>query len=124
MNKPTFTKGPWKVYGRGLDMDELAGHQHGCIFADNGDNDGDGRNICDIAESERIVHKDKRRHDGFAHSQEDEANARLIAAAPELFAQCKFLEKVLTEAIMSGDSGADLELDQLRELLAKVEGEK
>ena len=52
------------------------------------------------------------------------ANARLIAAAPELFEQCKFLEKVLTEAIMSGDSGADLELDQLRAVLAKVEGEK
>jgi len=51
-------------------------------------------------------------------------NARLIAAAPELYEQCKFLEKVLTEAIMTGDSGADLELDQLRELLAKVEGEK
>ena len=55
------------------------------------------------------------------HSEKD---ARLIAAAPELFEQCKFLEKVLTEAIMSGDSGADLELDQLRELLAKVGGEK
>jgi len=54
-------------------------------------------------------------------------NARLIASAPELFAQCKFLEKVLA----SGDLSATEEglrncdtLAKLRELLAKVEGEE
>ena len=52
----------------------------------------------------------------------DEANARLIAAAPELLEQCKLFEKCLTYLINSGDSGADLERDQLREVLAKVEG--
>jgi len=52
----------------------------------------------------------------------DEANARLIAAAPELLEQCKLFEKVLTHLINSGDSGADLERDKLREILAKVEG--
>ena len=50
------------------------------------------------------------------------ANARLIAAAPELLKQCKLFEKVLTHLINSGDSGADLERDKLREVLAKVEG--
>lgn len=98
MNKPTFTKGPW------ASEDCTPGESEGLCFA--------------IKSEDRVV---ARTTDGW---NEARANARLIASAPELFAQCKFLEKVLTEAIMSGDSGADLELDQLRELLAKVEGEK
>ena len=65
-------------------------------------------------------------HSGVAGTKkgraEDEANARLIAAAPELLDQCKLFEKVLTHLINSGDSGADLERDKLREVLAKVEG--
>lgn len=51
-----------------------------------------------------------------------EANARLIAAAPELLEQCKLFEKVLRACIMAGDSGAELERDKLREVLAKVDG--
>jgi len=54
--------------------------------------------------------------------KEARANARLIAAAPELLEQCKEFEKYLTFLINSGDSGADLERDKLREVLAKVEG--
>ena len=50
------------------------------------------------------------------------ANARLIAAAPEMLEQCKLFEKVLRACIMAGDSGAELELEKLREVLAKVEG--
>lgn len=52
----------------------------------------------------------------------DHANARLIAAAPDLLAQCREFEKCLTYLINSGDSGADLERDKLREVLAKVDG--
>ena len=65
-------------------------------------------------------------HSGVAGTKkgraEDEANARLIAAAPELLEQCKLFEKCLTYLINSGDSGADLERDKVREVLAKVDG--
>ncbi len=51
------------------------------------------------------------------------ANARLIAAAPELLEQCKLFEKLLSTLIIEGHSGADLERDNLRAILDKVEGE-
>ena len=51
-----------------------------------------------------------------------EKDARLIAAAPELLEQCKLFEKLLTVMIMEGDSGADLERDNLRAIMDKVEG--
>ena len=50
-------------------------------------------------------------------------NARLIASAPELLEQCKLFEKLLSTLIMEGHSGADLERDNLRAILDKVEGE-
>jgi len=58
-----------------------------------------------------------------ASDEEKKANARLIAAAPELFEQCKLFEKLLSTLIMEGHSGADLERDNLRAILEKVEGE-
>lgn len=58
----------------------------------------------------------------FDLDEENHANARLIAAAPDLLAQCKEFEKCLTHLINSGDSGADLERDKLRAVLAKVDG--
>ena len=80
-------------------------------------------------------HKDVNRHiaskDGKSIAKEvHHANARLIAAAPELLEQCKLFEKVL-KAI--GDMGYKDEIDldshswlmrtmELREILAKVEG--
>ena len=54
---------------------------------------------------------------------EIDANARLIAAAPELLEQCKLFEKLLRACVMEGDSGADLERDNLRAILDRVEGE-
>lgn len=53
----------------------------------------------------------------------DQANARLIAAAPELFEQCKLFENLLNTLIMEGHSGADLERDNLQAILDRVEGE-
>ena len=84
-----------------------------------------------MAKEKRVIHEDKRKSDDFLHSAEDEANARLIAAAPELLEQCKLFEKLL-KAI--GDMGYKDEIDldshswlmrtmELRKVLAKVEGE-
>ena len=56
----------------------------------------------------------------FTEESTTRANARLIAAAPELLEQCKFLEKVLTRT----DHPSSPKLAELRELLAKVEGEE
>ena len=62
-------------------------------------------------------------------ARELDANARLIAAAPEMYEQCKLFEKCLTYLINRVKiSGADLERDKLhfqfcvRQVLAKVEG--
>ena len=49
----------------------------------------------------------------------DKANARLIAAAPELLEQCKFLEKLL--AMIHHESSPMLA--DLRAILDRVEGE-
>ena len=46
------------------------------------------------------------------------ANARLIAAAPELLEQCKFLERML---VTTGHHSSN-KLAKVREVLAKVDG--
>ena len=58
---------------------------------------------------------------------EDEKDARLIAAAPDLLAQCKEFEKCLTHYHGTNENTAISALanenrDKLREVLAKVEG--
>jgi len=70
------------------------------------------------------VESDPRTYNGtIATVDTSEKDARLIAAAPELLQQCKLFEQVLSTLIMEGDSGADLERDNLRAILDKVEGE-
>jgi hypothetical protein len=61
-------------------------------------------------------------HETVATVDTGAGDARLIAAAPELYEQCKLFEKCLTYLINSGDSGADLERDNLRAILDKVDG--
>ena len=57
----------------------------------------------------------------------DEANARLIAAAPEMYEMCKLLLPVMQDIaddghIRRGESRKGEHADKLREVLAKVEG--
>jgi hypothetical protein len=92
----THTPGPWEM------EDCTPGKSEGLCFAINSEH--------------TIV---ARTTDGWKKAK---ANARLIAAAPDLLSQCREFEKCLTYLINSGDSGADLELDKLREVLAKVDG--
>ena len=94
--RATFTPGPWEIQDAG------PGTIRGLRFR--------------VITDEKVIAKTS---DGL---EEARANARLIAAAPDLLEQCKLFEKVLTHLINSGDSGADLERDKLREVLAKVEG--
>lgn len=49
----------------------------------------DGRGLADLRPSQRIRHADKRRSDEFVLSEEDVANARLMAAAPTLLARLR-----------------------------------
>ena len=93
----THTQGPWTI------EDCTPGESTGLCFAINSENNVIARTT-----------------DGW---KEAEANARLIAAAPELLEQCKLFEKVLRACVMAGDSGADLERDNLRAILDRVEGE-
>ncbi len=61
----------------------------------------------------------------FTKTAEDEGNARLIAAAPNLLSQCREFEKVLSMGDLSathdGLNNCD-KLAKLREVLAKVDG--
>ena len=58
-------------------------------------------------------------------SRNTQANARLIAQAPAMYEQCKFLERMLASGDLSathdGLTNCNM-LAQLRELLAKVDG--
>jgi len=109
-----FTQGPW--YAWYCKENETGGG----IFQDT--NTESQRMICRMAKEKRVIHKDKRKSDDFVHSAEDEANARLIAAAPELYEQAKILDRLLTELSMQGETGTDEALDEVRAVLAKVDG--
>ena len=101
----TFTPGPWHC-------GQLNGE--GAIFANNGKR-------LTIENGLHSLHPICHVQNTFG--KEDQANARLIAAAPEMLEQCKLFEKLLTVMIMEGDSGADLERDNLQAILDRVEGE-
>ncbi len=103
--KQTHTPGPWHC-------GQLNGE--GAIFANNGKR-------LTIENGLHSLHPICHVQNTFG--KEDQANARLIASAPELLEQCKLFEKLLSTLIIEGHSGADLERDNLRAILDRVEGE-
>ena len=91
---------------------------------------GESTGLCYAIKSEHTIVA--RTTDGWKEAQ---ANARLIASAPELYAQCRMLENLLEN--LQDEKGAhelcsDYEVEsykqvneqlaQVRELLAKVDG--
>jgi hypothetical protein len=94
MNKPTFTKGPWK-------SDWVGEKPHGAAVVWIPDS-----STC----NERVE----------VHTSNARANARLIAAAPEMHA---LLARVASDDLLQRKVRMELAMDA-RELLAKVEGEK
>ena len=78
---------------------------------------GESAGLCYAIKSEHTVIA--RTTDGWKEAQ---ANARLIASAPELYEQCKLFERVIVELLMQGETGGDYELEKLREVLAKADG--
>ena len=52
----------------------------------------------------------------------DEANARLIAAAPAMYEMCKLFEECVENIDGLEDHDASYELAKVREVLAKVDG--
>jgi len=54
--------------------------------------------------------------------KEAHANARLIAAAPEMYEMCKLLEECMENIDGRDGWDASYELAKVREVLAKVEG--
>ena len=103
----THTPGPWHAWYC------KENETYGGIFQDT--NAESQRMICRMAKEKRVIHKDKRKSDDFVHSAEDEANARLIAAAPEMYEVLREIEMLMPHSKAVKHSG-------LREVLAKVEG--
>ena len=104
MSRPQHTPGPWEY-------DCVPGNRWGVIR----ERREDGRGIADMHPSQRVVHDDKRRADTFVFSAEDAANARLIAAAPELLAAVR----AVADYWAGGDVPADLDA-QMRAAIAKA----
>ena len=111
--KPKYTPGPWIV-----EIDET------------GDRSGlEGTVIIDTSNDRIVVAETK--YDGedghsngaYPHISQAEANARLIAAAPELLEAAKrALDRMEHYADNLGDADSDVIIEQLTDAIAKATG--
>lgn len=104
------TPGPW-IY------ECKPGRSDGFVFSES---DPEGLNICTIDPDLRVKHDDRRKSDDWVFSDRRAADARLIAAAPDLLA-------ALSEMLSASDLG---DLDSLanaaqsaRATIAKARGQ-
>ena len=80
-----------------------------------------------VADIEKQDKKEKRHAELERKEKEAHANARLIAAAPEMYEMCKLLLPIMQSIaddghIRRGESRKGEPADKLREVLAKIEG--
>jgi hypothetical protein len=111
-----YTKGPW-----------ICDIRVGCIavYA------GEKKNCLSGVEKSCILYKHgKLNNNKWTISKEDEANARLISAAPDLYEACKAFEQAFEQAWQLSDDHADLVknlidngvIKQTKQALLKAEG--
>lgn len=99
-NSSKHTPGPWEVLHCGIDSETILVQS------------GDGLEICTTIGEQMGL-------------PEEAANARLIAAAPDMLAACKSALEVLDEACQTGYHDAEKDAPTARELeaaIAKAEG--
>jgi|TARA_R100000482_G_C5128275_1_gene150120 hypothetical protein len=97
IKKQTHTQGPWAI------EDCTPGESTGLRFT--------------INSKDNVI---ARTTDGWKEAQ---ANARLIAAAPEMLEMCKLLKECMETIDGKDGYDASYELAKVRAVLAKVEGE-
>ena len=108
MKNSTFTKGPWKL--EPILLTQLGGKGGYCRTV----RQSGGFRIADVfAPSEGVTGTTEKRN-------EDHANARLIASAPEMHA---LLARIASDDLGEVQTAVELAMDA-REILAKVEGEQ
>ncbi len=103
-----FTPGPWVVFNSAHDEQEIVGVTSQAD--EHIDSDGDGADICEMANA------------GYLGQEQVEANARLIAAAPDLYEALKALLHEVNEAGLgtAKDYGWPNALNKTRAALSKV----
>jgi len=105
--KNQFTPGPWDVQNKGTLGGRSARHE---VVAGTFGGYGDGRNLPTIAKMPDL-------------SEQSYANARLLAAAPELLQAGQVaLGALLQRRTRIGNDDIDVAVQYLRQAIAKAEG--